>query len=74
MKYFLRIKRIRISPKGEMIISLRCGIDVYRDGKNVYTSCQTGEIMEPVFDEFTDELIGFVADNIPIISNGKMKF
>jgi hypothetical protein len=59
MKHFLKIKRVRIMPDGEMIIVLRCGIGVVR-WKDEYQNQQTGEVLEPIYDEFTEELIGFI--------------
>lgn len=59
MKHLLKIKRIRILPDGNIIIILRCGIGVVRYD-NAYVNEQTGEVLEPIYDEFTDDLIGFI--------------
>ena len=62
MKHFLKIKRVMVFDDGEferVVIHLRCGYDVFKHGKE-YINAQTGEVYEPLFDEFTDELIGFI--------------
>ena len=62
IKHFLKIKRVMVFDDGEreqVVICLRCGIDIVKDGKH-YVNALTGDIYEPLFDEFTDELIGFI--------------
>lgn len=62
MKTFLKIKRVRVYDHGDehtIIFELRCGADVIRSGKD-YVNIQTGEVYEPLYDEFTYELIGFI--------------
>jgi hypothetical protein len=62
MKHFLKIKRVMVFDDGEferVVIRLRCGDDVVKSG-NDYINVQTGEVYEPLFDEFTEELIGFI--------------
>ncbi len=59
MKHFLKIKRVRILPDGNIIIVLRCGIGVVCWNGD-YINEQTGEVLEPLYDEFTEELIGFI--------------
>ena len=75
MKTFLKIKRIYIydyeNQQAEecnrtktcaystVVIHLRCGFDVVRSNRD-YVNVQTGEVYEPLYDEFTNELIGFI--------------
>jgi hypothetical protein len=59
MKTLLKIKRIRVLPDNNMIIVLRCGIGVVLY-KGEYINDQTGEVMTPIYDEFTDDLVGFI--------------
>ena len=61
MKTLMKIKRIVIYPNGNMVIVLRNGIAVV-PYKEHYENTQTGEILEPIYDEFTEELIGFIAN------------
>lgn len=61
MKTLLKIKRINIYANGNTVIVLRNGLAVV-PYKEHYENTQTGEIMEPVYDEFTEELIGFIAN------------
>lgn len=58
MKYFLRIKRTMIFPDQSVIILLRSGHTVGLNGKH-YINNATGEVLEPLYDEHTDELVGF---------------
>ena len=62
MKTFLKIKRIYVYDNDNqqtVIIHLRCGFDIVRSG-SAYVNVQTGEVYEPLYDEFTNELIGFI--------------
>ena len=62
MKTFLKIKRIYVydnEHQQTVVINLRCGFDVVRSGRD-YVNVQTGEVYEPLYDEFTNELIGFI--------------
>ena len=60
MKTLMKIKRVNIYPNGNIVIVLRNGMAVV-PYKEHYENTQTGEVMEPVYDEFTDELVGFIA-------------
>ena len=59
MKTLLKIKRIDIYPDGETVIILYSGYEVMRNN-NDYVNMQTGEVYEPIFDEFKNRLIGFI--------------
>lgn len=62
MKFFLKIKRIRVfDTKKEQVVvfSMRNGTDIIKKD-NDYVCHQTGVIHEPLYDEDTQEIIGFV--------------
>lgn len=64
MKHFLKIKRtiIRNIEEEDMLyveFLLRNGMVIAKHG-NDFINMVTGEVLEPLFDEFTDELIGFI--------------
>lgn len=59
MKTLLKIKRIDIYPDGATVIILYSGYEVMRHNDD-YVNMQTGEVYEPIFDEFKNRLIGFI--------------
>lgn len=59
MKTLLKIKRIDIYPDGKTVIILYSGYEVMRHNE-YYVNMQTGEVYEPIFDEFKNRLIGFI--------------
>jgi hypothetical protein len=60
MNYFYKIKRIKIFPQGNIIVLLRDGIELVRDEDGRYICTQSGFIMNPLYDEDTEELVGFI--------------
>lgn len=63
MKHFMKIKCIKVFDRKDrqiVVISLRNGYDVIREDNGSYVNQQNGECYEPLYDEFTDELVGFI--------------
>ena len=59
MKTLLKIKRIDIYPNDETVIILYSGYEVMKHNEH-YVNMQTGEVYEPIFDEFKNRLIGCI--------------
>lgn len=60
MNYFYKIRRIRITPNGTIIVLLRNGMELIREQDGRYICPQSGFIMNPLYDEDTEELVGFI--------------
>ena len=59
MKTFYKIKRIGLLANGDIFIHLQNGNDVVMSGED-FISYQYGNILTPLYDELTEEVIGFI--------------
>lgn len=56
---FYKIKRIEITSRGDILFVMRNGNAIYKDDDS-FISIDNGERFIPLYDEFTDAIVGFV--------------
>lgn len=59
MNHLSKIKRIKIMSDRSVVVSIRQGFDLVRNGKDCIRQ-QTGEVFTPLYGEYSGELVGFI--------------